>query len=389
MSQRRLDYIDGLRALAALTVFLFHAWAFSGLPGNGKWNPLQFGYVGVHLFLVLSGFCIYWPFANGRQMTLGEFAKRRFRRIAPPYYAALVGFALIALLFNHLRWLWPESPSATLGSTLRQLTSHALFVHNLLPNHILAVAGPFWSIGLEVQLYLAMPLLAVVASKWGIKRAVLLAAITTLFYRGAVTRYVGGTQALATVDGETDYVMMSSFLARWVEFALGMWGADLVARQKPPQRRVGFGWLALVLIMAAMVNTRIFGRYAVVSDPLWGLAFLCVILHAAQAEGASSANLCYRLLCWKPLVGLGIMSYSLYLLHSPIIRWMIAAMSPRVTDPALLFLLCILIFAPLIILLSWMFFKVFEQPFLRSSRGRRTERPAPALVAPLVEVAQA
>ena len=95
-SAPRLHYIDGLRGLAMLMVLLYHCWLFGGMWSIGptvgghhlKIAPiLGFGHIGVNLFLVLSGFCLYWPFVKGgtkREPTLWEFAKKRGRRILPP-----------------------------------------------------------------------------------------------------------------------------------------------------------------------------------------------------------------------------------------------------------------------------------------------------------------
>ena len=96
----RLHFVDGLRGLAMLSVLLYHCW-----QNGGEWGwtpfgphsvnlaaPLGFGYVGVNLFLVLSGFCLYWPLTrpDRPEPTLWAFAQKRCRRILPPYYAALL-----------------------------------------------------------------------------------------------------------------------------------------------------------------------------------------------------------------------------------------------------------------------------------------------------------
>ena len=73
-SAPRLHYIDGLRGLAMLMVLLYHCWIFGGMwsigptLGGHHFNVapiLGFGHIGVNLFLVLSGFCLYWPFVKG------------------------------------------------------------------------------------------------------------------------------------------------------------------------------------------------------------------------------------------------------------------------------------------------------------------------------------
>lgn len=113
----RLEFLDGLRGLAALYVVLSHVW----LAERTGWNPhaetgyvvdpglphglhrainlLQYGHYAVVIFIALSGFCLMLPVARSSEGTLKDGAanyfKRRFLRILPPYYAA---FGLLLLL---------------------------------------------------------------------------------------------------------------------------------------------------------------------------------------------------------------------------------------------------------------------------------------------------
>src|SRR4051794_17084576 len=95
----RLSAVDGLRAAAALWVLLFHMRAFSGVQ---LWPGLDLlvrsGSTGVSLFLVLSGFCLYSPYAGGRLARFNgrEFFRRRIRRLLPAYYASLL--VMVAVL---------------------------------------------------------------------------------------------------------------------------------------------------------------------------------------------------------------------------------------------------------------------------------------------------
>src|SRR5260221_5207081 len=92
-----------------LMVLMAHCWWFIGawqvnLP-LGR-HPINlagiflYGHVGVNLFLLLSGFCLYWPFVKAgarREPTLAEFARKRCRRILPAYYVTLLLFGVITL----------------------------------------------------------------------------------------------------------------------------------------------------------------------------------------------------------------------------------------------------------------------------------------------------
>ena len=110
----QFEHVEGLRGLAALVVVIYHVWIACGnaLPADDPlwWNPLSRGYIGVHLFLVVSGFCVCWPYiGKGQAMRLGQFAVRRALRLMPPYLVALAIFSFVALVCNHENWLWPTS----------------------------------------------------------------------------------------------------------------------------------------------------------------------------------------------------------------------------------------------------------------------------------------
>jgi len=162
----RLHFVDGLRGLAMLMVLLYHCWLFGGrwqlaVPLGREHSVdlaqmLSFGHIGVNLFLVLSGFCLYWPFTKaGRpEPTLWEFARKRCRRILPPYYAVLVlcGGAALAQAGR-------EHDPAAAHYALNWLWIHALMAQNLRPGYVLTLNGSLWSLALEFQLYILFPVL--------------------------------------------------------------------------------------------------------------------------------------------------------------------------------------------------------------------------------------
>src|SRR5258708_21251359 len=132
----RLAGIDALRGLAALGVVLYHAVDVSrGAPQNFLRWPLlflysltSFGYVGVFLFFVISGFCIHLQWARSRaagkvpEIRFGSFWKRRVRRLYPAYLIALALYLVINVLRSGVRLM---------GALIYDAVMHLLMLHNL------------------------------------------------------------------------------------------------------------------------------------------------------------------------------------------------------------------------------------------------------------------
>lgn len=169
---RRLAWIDEARGFLAIYVVLHHAAINidrSGLAdGLSAWVDLLFGWghPRVDLFFLLSAFCLALPAASGRAMRpYGEFVGRRIWRLLPPYYAAL---ALTLLLDQS----WIGGPSGThwdvsLPVTAEGILSHVLLVHPWWSSTTAQISHPFWSIGVEFQLCLLLPLLVALGHRLG------------------------------------------------------------------------------------------------------------------------------------------------------------------------------------------------------------------------------
>src|SRR3954468_23573177 len=158
-TRQHVPFLDSLRAIAILSVFCFHLLdvGFGGdqLPW-GVWFrdfslskeflfllPLTFGWAGVAIFFVVSGFCIHLSYLRHASDDWRAFFVRRFFRIYPPYFVALIVFAV----------LFPLSrlPFDTAFDWI-QLASHVLLVHNFDEDTFLGINGAFWTIAIEVQL---------------------------------------------------------------------------------------------------------------------------------------------------------------------------------------------------------------------------------------------
>ncbi len=259
-------YLDGLRGVAVLAVVAFHAVP---LPW---WLPS--GARGVDLFFVLSGFCLSAPFLRGKPLDIGQFLVRRWWRIGPPYYVALIVFIVLgttsfgypSIVTSQWRYagvqIWPDFGLLTIPSAP---------VHNL----------AFWTLGVEARWYLVAPFLIL------------------LFRRSRPAFFFVGLTAYAAyaLSGVPDVGTLPCFM-------LGIVAAD-VRRH----RLAGIGacvFLTLGVLSQATSNAEDHGF------PIWHLAAFCLVLAASES----------RIFRWRPLCLVGVASYSIYLVHMPVLLWL-------------------------------------------------------------------
>jgi peptidoglycan/LPS O-acetylase OafA/YrhL len=363
-ASKRLPGVDGLRAVAALWVVLFHIAAFSTaqfpqIPGLELF--LTSGSTGVSLFLLLSGFCLYLPFAGGRasRFRVGEFFRRRCYRLMPAYYVSLV----LALGLAVLSATWLNISELTAGDAVRQLVTHVFLVHTLFPDTFYSLNGAFWSLGLEWQLYLALPLLIWITRRVGLTYAVGLAIACNVVYRVGLS-YLIKTGA---IDGQSllaGSVLPNQLPGRWAEFALGMVAAELYTRGHLTRWRylVPGAWAAMVaLVPLCLLASKVFDLSHVAYGALF-FALLCLVIGRDNAVA--------RVLAWRPLVVLGTVSYSLYLVHQPIIQLLSVWLRQTRPDlePTTVFVVLLLL-VPVIVVVAWGLFVTVERRTLTHGQG--------------------
>lgn len=350
----RLAGVDGLRAAAALWVVLFHIRVFS--TAHVPFAPLDFfarsGSTGVSLFLVLSGFCLYLPFAGGRQARFktGAFFVRRARRLLPAYYVS-VGLALALNLLGGGALGFGPMP---FGDVLWQLGTHLTLTHTLFPSTFYALNGAYWSLGLEWQLYLALPLLIFGMRRFGLGPTLVAAIGVNVVYRLSL--------ALVASHGPVhsnlfQTVVLPNLLpGRWAEFVFGMIAAELYARGVIDRLTAVAGYAWIPMMGVAVVADKL-----PVSHLAYGTAFAMLLVAVLRER-----SLVARLFSWRPLVGLGIMSYSLYLVHQPIVQALAHVFRSDVhLGPNATFLALIGSF-PVILAAAWALFVLVERYTLTS-----------------------
>jgi peptidoglycan/LPS O-acetylase OafA/YrhL len=352
----RVVGLDGLRGLAALYVLLFHSWllAFRHFPRNTGPAYLtwaMYGRLSVVFFLVLSGFSLaLFPAAN--QWRLGgtaRFLRRRAWRILPAYWAALAISLVVAVFIAAATHKGPPNHRslAVFGLLLQD------FVKARTPN------GALWSVAVEAELYLLFPLFLLIRRRLG--ALMLLAVVTVPVLLLSLTAPHG-----TPPEGDTG---LTPHLAP--VFVAGLVAAGVVTASA---RFRALPWLWLALAACAPVLLLIYakGSYWTGHHYFWidlaitpGLTMLIVAV-ATRPAGALT-----RLLSSRPLARLGKISYSLYLIHLPILTVLAKKVAPHhVERGPHTYAFLVVVGVPLSLLAAWLFAAVFEIPFQRHRSWR-------------------
>jgi peptidoglycan/LPS O-acetylase OafA/YrhL len=373
----RVPGLDGMRGLAAFYVLVHHCWLLSwhGYPHN--YGPaylgwLVYGHLAVVVFIALSGFSLgISPARKGWRLGgVGRFARRRAWRILPPYWAALVLSLLIA-------WTITPQPHSTVPGV------RSILVYGLLLQDNVTASTPnlaFWSIAVEVELYVVFPLLLLLRRRLG-PAAVALAVAAPVVVLGVL---------VPAATNPDRALFVTPQLA--VPFALGLVAAGVVSASER-LRRLPWQWLAALAGVPLLILMAVRGSVWSVDHFYWldmALGPAIALLLAALATGRP------RWLEWfldtRPIRRLGSFSYSLYLIHVPIVVAITRVKHlPHATPftPASFFLTTA-IAVPTCLLAAWLFASLFEIPFQRhrgwpalraaaTARLGRLGRPRPAV----------
>ncbi|MER7684759.1 acyltransferase [Streptomyces sp. NPDC097610] len=360
--------LDGLRGLAALYVLLFHCRLLTmpGFPKNSgpSWlGWLMYGRLAVVFFLVLSGFSLaISPARNGWQLGgVSRFLRRRAWRILPPYWAALALSLAVA---------WFVVPASHFGPP----TGTSILVYGFVVQDIFTAPTPngaFWSIGVEAELYLVFPLFLLVRRRLG--AVVLVAGVTLLVIaRGLLAPNASPVEGVNWLTPNLAPV-----------FVAGLVGAGIVVAPEKV-RRLPWHWLAALAALPVVALVVIKGSVWTVDHYFWidlAVAPAMTMMIAAVATGRPAFLM--RLLATRPMRGLGDFSYSLYLVHLPIVMIVCRKLAPHFVSPGLpAFWFTLTLALPASVLGAWLFAKLFELPFKRNrswksmfSAGRAPARP--------------
>ncbi len=307
-ASRHVPSLDGVRGLAVLLVLAFHAWP-------SQWTA--FGWMGVDLFFVLSGFLITGILSDGRETAhrARTFYIRRILRIMPLYYAVLILMFVVLplihrphdLVYDQLAhdqaWYWTYTSNWLLGF---QIPPHFNYM-----NH-------FWSLAVEEQFYLVWPLVV-----WHTSRKTAL--------RVAACAIAGALVCRIALAGAGVWWLATYFITPCRLDALGVGSVIALALRAPGDpavtaRRVGDRMLRGAIAVTALVVVALAigdrGFAATVRLPVsvnltaiaWIFGWLVTIAATRQP----------RVLKWGPLRAAGKYSYGLYVIHPFVVAFLTA-----------------------------------------------------------------
>lgn len=308
--------IDGLRALAVIAVILFH----TGIPG------FDGGYVGVDVFFVISGYLITQLLEESRdesaRRTLATFYVRRMRRILPALLVTCLVTAIVAVV------LFTPDELVNVGKSLAAtpvlLSNVATWTTSdyFAPGIRQLPLSHLWSISVEEQFYLIYPLLLIAITRYRLPHRRL-----TLVVLASVSLAL--CVCASHYKPEANYVLAPT---RAWELLLG---AMLAIGGTP---RIGQRIAAEALAVASLLGIAIVVHLYTPETRYPGTATMlpCLATAALLATGSSARPaLVNRMLSWPPLVFVGLISYSLYLWHQPVLVFVnyyrIAPLTPVAT----------------------------------------------------------
>lgn len=365
----RFPRVDGLRAIAALSVLGFHAAFFAGAFGNAWWGDLAGRLeIGVAIFFAISGFLLYRPYfaahhrGDGGPLA-GAFYRRRVLRIVPAYWLALTLLAIYPGLDGVF------GPDWWVFYGFGQVYSQETFAQGI---------PQAWTLCVEVSFYLALPLYALALRRLGRGlgpdgRVRLELAVLALLSAACLGLRIA-------VIGEGPSVLPYTLLGLFDWFAAGMALAVgsvwLTARDAPPGwvaaigRHPGACWagaLAVFVLLAVAVpapsTSTPYGELSFhalnVISPI--VALLLMLPAVVEGDGGGAVR---RFLALPVVAWLGIVSYGIYLWQAEALEWLVARGTG--SFPALLAL-----GGAITVLCAAASYYVVERPLLRFKDGRR------------------
>lgn len=369
-AERHLPGLDGLRGIACFLVFLYHLrWAAGDPPlmvaGFDLLPAFKNCDIGVAIFFALSGLLLSMPFwraihASKPTPDYGRYLWRRACRIVPAYYACLVVVFLL------------EGGTYTLYGFLDFLL-HTSFLHTFSDQSYLSHHGVLWTIGIEFQFYLLLPVI-MAGVGWLTRRA---GAITACLGLIVLTTLIGlaAAKALHFIEphvpdrflGPDGKVLSMGTIFHYLKyFALGISGSALALhwRKQPNTLAPNLGAVAGLLGTLVLLFISGEGVWRETAPTGWPVNLAIFALLAAALPAAPIFSRFFEL---RPLVFAGEISYGVYLWHDLVIKAVFAGTLPGRFHGWPLVLIGGAVALAITTLVAWLSFRFLEKPAMQAS----------------------
>ncbi len=337
VSLQRLKSIDFLRGIAVLAVLCHHAITYGQYKAidvpwfNSICYAFRQGHLGVNLFFVISGFCIHlawtrqFSISGGASVNFFHFWKRRFYRLYPAYFVALsisILIIIIAIALGRnlpLVNLYPNPKSLWVGL---DFISHLFMLHGVIPLFDNAAGNPpLWSLAREEYLYLMYFVFLGWRCTKGIFSSVFMSLISGVVFYLVMSVFVPESSPWW-------HIIVTSSVVLWIQWCLG---ALAVEAYYDLIKLPSFCYKLWMVPIWAVISKISEAYLPVLSPLLWGMAFFTLLNFCARLEKEKRwavnpvrnsvprcviSNGVNKITVW--LSGVGLFSYSLYLMHYPV-----------------------------------------------------------------------
>ncbi|HKU72957.1 MAG TPA: acyltransferase [Pyrinomonadaceae bacterium] len=377
----RMLTLDAMRGGAALAVVTYHALGVApqtAFNGWEWWVPqitaflVHFAYAGIYLFFVISGFCIHLFWAKARsagvdhpRINFSYFWQRRVRRLYPPYIVALT---------LYLCYLAYKTPVHVTGFYVWDVVLHVFMLHNLDPRTAYTINGAFWTLAIEEQLYLAYFLLLFLRIRYGWIKTLLLcfsARVAWLIMSRSLSYSFGVEIPVGEAAATNWFVWALGALS--VEAALGVTKLPAWC-YKLSRALLALGCAMALAQVLPIVNVSWLHDVGwLMMHVSWGVGFFILVNYAVATEQQWQLTLSRVPRLIPTLASLGLISYSLYLTHSFVLMHWYWFGFTRLHIRSI----SLLIMIPLSVAFAWLYYRIFERPFMSSAKAIvKSERTA-------------